>query len=200
MKRWISLLLALILCLCALPGLGEEADANDAMIQQAIETLKDAWRQLYLENVNRSMNLNGILDIRGTRLIRFVENPPAPMSTFLEKQYGDADAVDCVIEFTGYVDYFGGEDVYYDELSRTAGPNSVVVLRSGQMLPAYNFFSRYTGLYYDPDFTPFMKEMVDYGARYAQVFRLLSFDGEEQSPAVMDELNTMMEQMLEKVK
>ena len=200
MKRCIALLLILALCLCALPGLGEEADENDAMILQAMETLKSAWRQIYLEEANRSMNLNGILDIRGTRVIRFVEEPPAPMSTFLENQYGSADAVDCVIEFTGYVDYYGGGDVYYDELGRTAGPNSVVVLRSGEMQPAAYFFSRYIGLYYDTDFTPFMKELVDYGARYAGVFHLLEADGEKQAPAALDELEAMMQRMLEKVK
>ncbi len=200
MKRCIALLLILALCLCALPGLGEEADENDAMILQAMETLKSAWRQIYLQETSRAMNLNGILDIRGTRVIRFVKDPPAPMSTFLEKQYGSADAVDCVIEFTGYVDYYGGGDVYYDELGRTAGPNSVVVLRSGEMLPAANFFSRYTSRYYEMDFTPFMKEMVDYGARYAEVFHLLKADGENQSPSTMDELEAMMQRMLEKVK
>ena len=199
MKRFVCLFTVLALLLCALPVLGEESgDENDALMLQAVETLKAAWKTTYRDGISQGMPLNGILDIRGARLIRFVENPPEPMSKYLELRYGDPNAVDCVIEFTGFVDFYGGGDAYYDEMGRSAGTNCIVVLRSGDMLPDYSFFSKYTARYYDQDFTPFIRELIDFGDRYAGVYWLLE-DGKDDAPDPLAELEEMMRKMLEKV-
>ena len=155
---------------------------------RAVDTLKNAWREMYIqENAAHGTHGNGILDIRNARLIRFKENPQAPMSKYLEKKYGDPDAVAAVIEFMGYVDYFGGEDEYYDELSRTAGPSSVVLLRNGVMKAEANFLAMYSGRYYDVNFAAFIKEILDYRDRYNAVYWLLGEQKTENSSSAAED-------------
>ena len=152
MKRAIAILLILFL-LVGMSACGKPE--KDETVLQAIQELKEAWKQDY---ATRATHTDGYFEIKNTRVIYIKDNSVAHF-----------EDVACIVEFELYTDYYGSAPYYMD-----AGRlDSVTVYKDGTMeVNPMNPILIYSRATYTTDFSDLIGAITDYGTQYNQTTKL----------------------------
>ena len=154
MKKLINLFLSIILMInfvsCSSFVSNEEIkepiNAYDSVIKEAIDALKDEWKNHYEEH-----NGDGYFEIKNTRVIVIKDN---------DNKY--FDNIKYIIEFVLFTDYYGTSP-YYSEAHIL---NSVIYYESGEIKPINNYLRLYSSKTFDYDYSKIIEIIVDCGSKY----------------------------------
>ena len=154
MKKLINLFLSIILMInfvsCSSFVSNEEIkepiNAYDSVIKEAIDALKDEWKNHYEEH-----NGDGYFEIKNTRVIVIKDN---------DNKY--FDNIKYIIEFVLFTDYYGTSP-YYSEAHIL---NSVIYYESGEIKPINNYLRLYSSKTFDYDYSKIIESIVDCGSKY----------------------------------
>ena len=159
MKKYISVLLAVLIFLCfagcdtqkstAFAETDAASAKYDKIAASAEKLVKEYWKQLY--DTEAAANSDGYFEINNTRIIVIKEN--------------DTDLfadVSCIVEFELFTDYYGSAP-YYDNASVY---DTVVVYKDGTMEVTDNLMRIHRRHTYQNDFSGFIEAVLDYEDRY----------------------------------
>lgn len=124
------------------------------IIIDAIEEVKDCWRQHYDEPEYKS---DGYFESKNTRLITIKDNEI--------EQFHD---VSCIIEFELFTDYYGSSP-YYENININ---DNVIVYKNGTMDVANSPIQMYRAMTFISDFSGFIESIDDYQDQYNCVEKL----------------------------
>lgn len=154
MKKLITLFLSIILMInfvsCGKIGLNSEKNepvsAYDSVIKEAIDALKDEWKNQYEEHCG-----DGYFEIKNTRVIEIKDND---ISVFKDVKY--------IVEFILFTDYYGSAPYY----SEAVVSNVAVIYKNGNTEITGDLFRRYSSATYSYDYSNIIKNIVDCGSKY----------------------------------
>lgn len=154
MKKLITLFFSIILMInfvsCSSFVSNEEIkepiNAYDSVIKEAIDALKDEWKNHYEEH-----NGDGYFEIKNTRVIEIKDND---ISVFKDVKY--------IVEFILFTDYYGSAPYY----SEAVVSNVAVIYKNGNTEITGDLFRRYSSATYSYDYSNIIKNIVDCGSKY----------------------------------
>lgn len=156
MKKSITLILAVILCIGAMVcGCAKKAD--DGEIDKACEILGERWKEVYDESPF-AVGDDRHLEIKNTRIVHIKD-------TGLE----ELENVDYVIDFVLFTNYTGTAPYY----TVSDFYNTVTVYKDGTMNQDTDVFAIFTGAYGN-DFEKLVKSVEDCEAEYNRVIKVKS--------------------------
>ena len=154
MKKLITLFLSIILMInfvsCSSFVSNEEIkepiNAYDSVIKEAIDVVKDEWKNQYEEHCG-----DGYFEIKNTRVIEIKDND---ISVFKDVKY--------IVEFILFTDYYGSAPYY----SEAVVSNVAVIYKNGNTEITGDLFRRYSSATYSYDYSNIIKNIVDCGSKY----------------------------------
>ena len=153
MKKLITLFLSIILMInfvsCSSFVSNEEIkepiNAYDSVIKEAIDVVKDEWKNQYEEH-----NGDAYFEIKNTRVIEIKDND---ISVFKDVKY--------IVEFILFTDYYGSAPYY----SEAVVSNVAVIYKNGNAEITGDLFRRYSSATYSYDYSNIIKNIVDCGSK-----------------------------------
>ncbi|MBR2013005.1 MAG: hypothetical protein IJ995_02180 [Clostridia bacterium] len=146
MKKFLAIFLLFILSI-SLTACGNDAQEN--MINDAVEELKSEWEDIYDDS---RVETDGYFEIKNTRVIEIKRN-----------DIEEFEDVDYIIEFLLYTDYFGSSPYY----SYSGTSDSVIVYDNGDMeVSSTNLLRWYSTKHYTFDYSDIIKTVNDYGDNF----------------------------------
>ena len=154
MKKLITLFLSIILMInfvsCSSFVSNEEIkepiNAYDSVIKEAIDVVKDEWKNQYEEH-----NGDAYFEIKNTRVIEIKDND---ISVVKDVKY--------IVEFILFTDYYGNAPYY----SEAVVSNVAVIYKNGNAEITGDLFRRYSSATYSYDYSNIIKNIVDCGGKY----------------------------------
>ncbi|MBQ7845401.1 MAG: hypothetical protein IJ392_04545 [Clostridia bacterium] len=144
--------------------------AEDKLVSQAIDLLKEYWRtEVFAPGKYISNDARGYLEIINTN-VTYIKRDFATQDLFANETETIFRDVYCVIDFVLLSDYYGSAP-YYSNINMY---NCVVVHLDGTMeISKLPLFDLYRSRSFNTDFSPIIESVHSLGSAYDAVFYLL---------------------------